>query len=347
MLKQELLGNSIQNWGIALLIILGAYICTKIVSLLYKKLIVPLAKKTKNKLDDVLVDASEPPLKFAIILIGLWVAMRYIQYPASYINEIDSAYKILITLNSTWFIARLCSSLISVYWASAENNGRSSKMSPIVNRTILVIIWIIGFFTALSNIGINISALLGTLGIGGIAFALAAQDTIKNIFGAFTILTDKPFSIGDTVRVDTHEGTIIDIGIRSTKMRNGDKRIITFPNYKMSDASVINISAEPMRRVVMKLGLTYNTTPEKMQTAISILKHIPTKISEVSDRDLGADFTDFADSALVITFIYYIKKGSPISETKSKVNMEILSTFNHEGLSFAYPSQTIYIESDK
>lgn len=90
-------------------------------------------------------------------------------------------------------------------------------MMPIIRRTILVIVWIIGLVMALSNIGVNIGALLGTLGIGGIAFALAAQDTVKNVFGAFTILTDKPFNIGDTIRVDHIEGTVIDVGVRSTK----------------------------------------------------------------------------------------------------------------------------------
>ena len=91
----------------------------------------------------------------------------------------------------------------------------------------LVVVWIIGLVMALSNVGVNISALLGTLGIGGIAFALAAQDTVKNVFGAFTLLTDKPFNIGDTIRFDNFEGTVVDIGIRSTRIMNYDKRIIT------------------------------------------------------------------------------------------------------------------------
>lgn len=127
----------------------------------------------------------------------------------------------------------------------------------------LVVVWIIGLVMALSNVGVNISALLGTLGIGGIAFALAAQDTVKNVFGAFTLLTDKPFNIGDTIRFDNFEGTVVDIGIRSTRIMNYDKRIITFPNYKITDSSIINISSEPMRRVVLNLGLTYDTTAKK------------------------------------------------------------------------------------
>lgn len=347
MLEQKLLGETLENWGISFLILLGTIVVIKLASIIYRKLVTPIVKKTKNKLDDVIFEALESPLKFAIALIGMWIAIHNIAFSANYSTKIDDAYKVLIILNITWFFARLCSNLISIYWASADGAGRNNRMSPIINRTILVIIWIVGFFTALININIDISALLGTLGIGGIAFALAAQDTIKNIFGAFTILTDKPFSIGDTVRVDGHEGTIIDIGIRSTKMRNHDKRIITFPNYKMADTSVMNISAEPMRRIVMKLGLTYNTTPEQMTQALTILKGVPSKVKYVSSSDLTADFTDFADSALVITFIYYIEKRGTVSTVRSNVNMEILKAFSEAGLEFAFPTQTIHIETSK
>ena len=138
---------------------------------------------------------------------------------------------------------------------------------------------------ALSNVGVNISALLGTLGIGGIAFALAAQDTVKNVFGAFTLLTDKPFNIGDTIRFDNFEGTVVDIGIRSTRIMNYDKRIITFPNYKITDSSIINISSEPMRRVVLNLGLTYDTTAKKMKEALELLKAIPKRVENVRSEE--------------------------------------------------------------
>lgn len=196
------------------------------------------------------------------MLLGIWIAIHRLVYPSSFVKVIDNTYSILIVLNITWIFARLFSGLLELYWEK-KPNGQVNKMMPIIKRAILVVVWIIGLVMALSNIGVNISALLGTLGIGGIAFALAAQDTVKNIFGAFTILTDKPFSIGDTIRVDSFEGTIVDVGVRSTKMMDYDKRIITFPNYKITDANIINISSEPMRRVVLNIGLTYDTTPEK------------------------------------------------------------------------------------
>lgn len=349
MLEKEILGNTIENWGISIIIILIAVIITKLVSLFNQKVLKSFTRKTKNRLDDVIIDAIESPILFGIMLIGIWVAVHRLVYPDNVVKAVDAAYKILIVLNITWFFARLINSLIEVFWANQADNSKrtqkhTSKMMPIIKRTILVIVWIIGIIMALSNVGVNISALLGTLGIGGIAFALAAQDTIKNIFGAFTIFTDRPFSIGDTVKIDNFEGTIIDVGVRSTKMRDYDKRIITFPNYKITDASVINISAEPMRRVIMKIGLTYDTTPEKMNEAMNILKNMPSKVKYVSSKDLVVNFSDFTDSALVITFIYFIEKKGDIGSTSSDVNMEVLSSFNTAGLSFAYPTQTLYIE---
>ena len=348
MLENELWGNTIENWGISILIILGAIIIVKLLSLLGKKVIKPFVTGTDNHLDDVIFYSLEAPVKFAIILLGIWIAIHRLVYPDSFVKVVDNAYSILIVLDITWFFGRLFSSLLHVYWGK-QSNGQANKMMPIIKRTILVIVWLIGIVMALSNVGVNISALLGTLGIGGIAFALAAQDTVKNVFGTFTILTDKPFSIGDTIRVDSYEGTVVDVGVRSTKIMNYDKRIITFPNYKITDTSIVNISSEPMRRVVLNLGLTYDTTSEKMKEALELLKSIPKRVENVSSNpsDIVAVFTEYSDSALVIMYIYFIEKQGDILGVTSNMNMEILAAFNKAGLNLAFPTRTVYIQKDE
>ena len=348
MLENELWGNTIENWGISILIILGAIIIVKLLSLLGKKVIKPFVTGTDNHLDDVIFYSWEAPVKFAIILLGIWIAIHRLVYPDSFVKVVDNAYSILIVLDITWFFGRLFSSLLQVYWGK-QSNGQANKMMPIIKRTILVIVWLIGIVMALSNVGVNISALLGTLGIGGIAFALAAQDTVKNVFGAFTILTDKPFSIGDTIRVDSYEGTVVDVGVRSTKIMNYDKRIITFPNYKITDTSIVNISSEPMRRVVLNLGLTYDTTSEKMKEALELLKSIPKRVENVTSNpsDIVAVFTEYSDSALVIMYIYFIEKQGDILGVTSNMNMEILAAFNKAGLNLAFPTRTVYIQKDE
>ena len=348
MLEYELWGNTLESWGISILIIVGAVVVVKLISLFSRKVLKPFITRTPNHLDNVIYYSLESPIKFAVMLLGIWIAIHRLGYPDNFVKTIDNAYRILIVLDITWVFARLIGGLLEIYLRK-DSTGQTHKMMPIIKRTALVLVWIIGIVMALSNIGVNISALLGTLGIGGIAFALAAQDTVKNIFGAFTIFTDKPFNIGDTIRVDSFEGTVIDVGARSTKIMDYDKRIITFPNYKITDANIINISSEPKRRVVLNLGLTYDTTPEKMKEALDILKAIPERVENVSSNpsDTTAVFTNYADSALVIMYIYFIEKQGDILGVTSNMNMEILSSFNKAGLEFAFPTQTVYIQKDE
>ena len=348
MLEYELWGNTLESRGISILIIVGAVVVVKLISLFSRKVLKPFITRTPNHLDNVIYYSLESPIKFAVMLLGIWIAIHRLVYPDNFVKTIDNAYRILIVLDITWVFARLIGGLLEIYLRK-DSTGQTHKMMPIIKRTALVLVWIIGIVMALSNIGVNISALLGTLGIGGIAFALAAQDTVKNIFGAFTIFTDKPFNIGDTIRVDSFEGTVIDVGARSTKIMDYDKRIITFPNYKITDANIINISSEPKRRVVLNLGLTYDTTPEKMKEALDILKAIPERVENVSSNpsDTTAVFTNYADSALVIMYIYFIEKQGDILGVTSNMNMEILSSFNKAGLEFAFPTQTVYIQKDE
>ncbi len=348
MLNYEIWGNTVQTWIISLLIIAGAFIVVKLLSLLSRKVIKPFVGRTKNRVDDILYYSLESPLKFAVMLLGIWIAIHRLVYPDHLVKYVDNAYSILIVLDITWVLARLSTSLLQQYWGKRPD-GHAMKMIPVIRRTILVLVWIIGIVTALSNVGVDINALWGTLGIGGIAFALAAQDTVKNIFGAFTIFTDKPFGIGDTINVNGFEGTVVDVGMRSTRILGYDRRITSYPNYKITDASIVNISSEPMRRAMVKLGLTYDTGADKMKEALDILKGLPAKVQDVSGNpsDITAYFSDYTDSALVITFYYYIEKQGDILKVTSDMNLAILNAFNKAGLEFAFPTRTLFVHQDE
>lgn len=351
MLEQTLYKNTLHDWLISLIIIAAALIVNKIIILLNKHVIQKLTSKTTSRLDDILFKMLQAPVLFGIILVAIWFAARRLDLGTSAELVILKSYRILTVLNITWFIARLVNALIKEYWTtekgeSIKNKKLDTHLISIIQKTILTVIWALGGVMALNNIGVDVRALLGTLGIGGLAFALAAQDTIKNMFGGIAIFTDRPFRIGDRVKVDKYDGFIEDIGIRSTRIRTLEKRLVTIPNYKMVDAPVENVSEEPMRRVLTKLGLTYNTTPGEMNEAMEILRTMPDKVENVHPKDITVAFTDFTDFALVITFIYFIKKDADVMETPSQVNTEILRSFNAAGLQFAFPTQTIYIEKE-
>jgi len=325
-----------------------------LLTLLNRKIVKRLTSKSATKFDDILFVSLEKPLGVGIMLFAVWLAASRLIHEKEIIDLLSKSFDALLVLDVTWFFARFISALIEEDQPKTDSRQSSSpkrlridaKLYPVIRRVVLIIIWFLGIVTALHSVGLQLTALLSTLGIGGIAFALAAQDTIKNMFGGFTIFSDKPFSIGDVVRIGTNEGEVIDIGLRSTRILNYDKRVITLPNFSVMDSFIINISSEHGRRIVMEIGLTYDTSYEKMQEAMRILKELPKQISEMKDKGIVTSLTDFAESSLVITFIYFIQKGANIFETRSKVNMEILRTFNQAGLSFAFPTRTVVLEKN-
>ena len=347
MLTQIYYGNSLKDWLISILIIIAAIFLNKIIVLLNKHVIQKLTSKTKNRLDDILFRMLEAPVLLGIMLLAIWVACIRLDLKPQFDNFIANSYQFLIVINITWFVVRFVNALIEEYLvpAAEENTTKylDNTLIPIVRRAILGVIWALGVLMALKNIGVDVAALIAGLGIGGLAFALAAQDTIKNIFGGITIFTDRPFRIGDRIKVDGFEGFVEDIGIRSTRLRTLEKRLVTIPNYKIVEASIENVTNEPMRRVLMNIGLTYNTTPEKMNEALEILKSMPKIFKNVDDKELVAVFSDFASYSLNIKFIYWVK-GGDVVEIPSQVNLAILKTFTDAGLSFAFPTQTVILE---
>jgi MscS family membrane protein len=340
-------GNNLESWGISLLIIAGAFVLIKIISFINKRFIQKLTSKTSSRLDDILFKMLEAPVLLGVMLVAIWIASSRLELPIKVDRIIYKSYQILIVLNITWFVSRFVNALIHEYLepAAEKNQTRliSTSILPLVKRTILSLIWALGIVMALNNVGVDVATLITGLGIGGLAFALAAQDTIKNIFGGITIFTDNPFRIGDRIKVDGFDGFVEDIGIRSTRIRTLEKRLVTIPNYKIVEASVENVSEEPKRRVLMKIGVVYNTSPEKMEMAIRILKNIPQKVKHVDPDELITTFSDFGEHALIITFVYFVLKAGDVMLTPSEVNFEILKQFKEAELEFAYPTQTIYL----
>ncbi len=346
MMDYLLWGNSLKTWAISLLFVLGAAVIVKLLSLLGRKVILPFIKQTDNKWDNAFYYALSAPIKFAIILLGIWIALHRLVYPDNVVRIVDNAYRILIVLDATWFFVRLAGGFMQHY---PMTNNEARRMMPVIRRVVFAALWSVGIVMALSNIGINISALLGTLGIGGIAFALAAQDTVKNVFGALTIFTDKPFAIGDTIRIDNFEGTVVDVGARSTRILNYDKRIITLPNHRVAEASIINISSEPMRRTTVNIGIDPGVTARQMSRALEMLRDIPILVNGLSEKpaDTSVNFSAYTESALIITCYFFIKKEADILKVTSDMNISILAILNKVKVELANPTHILYIHQEQ
>jgi MscS family membrane protein len=214
-----------------------------------------------------------------------------------------------------------------------------------VRRGVKIIIWVMSVIMALDNAGYDITTVLAGLGVGGLALALAAQDSAKNIFGVFTIFTDTPFKLGERIKAGGHDGTVMEIGLRSTKIKTLEGRTVIIPNAEFSDGAVENISSEPARKVVLNLGLTYDMNDKQIEKAMQTLQDIAADNEEDIQENPSIGFNAFGDFALNVVFVYYIKKGSDILGTQTKINLEILKRFNKGKIELAFPTQTILTKS--
>ncbi len=342
--------NTVLEWLIALGIILGVYILGKIVYRIFSTIVRKLTAKTKTKLDDIIVDMIEEPIVAAMIITGIWFAFKGLNLSENVANNLGFIMQFTIVMLIAWLVSRLLDALIEEYLVPLTANSESDmddQLLPILRKGVRIIIWSMAIIIGLNNAGYDVTTLIAGLGIGGLAFAMAAKDTVANIFGGFTIFTDKPFGINDRVKIGNYDGSVVEIGVRSTRLKTSAGRIVTIPNSKFADSAVENISIEPTRKIILQLGLTYDTTPESMENALVILKEIAGANSDVTDEPT-IFFSGFGDFSMNITFIYYIEKESPIAGTQNSINLAVLKQFNQAGLDFAFPTQTLYnIDANK
>lgn len=343
-LNKDFYGNTIQDWAISFGIILSALIIGKILYWIIGKFVKKAAAKTKSGLDDLLVDKLEEPVVYGLIIIGFYWGFQRLSFGQSIDGFFNHVFIIIIALNVTWLFVRVVDSLIEEYVmpiVSRSESDLDDQLMPVIRKTVKAAMWALGIIIGLNNAGFDVAALIAGLGIGGLALALAAQDTVKNIFGGIMVFIDKPFKITDRIKVNGWDGTVEEIGVRSTRIRTLEGRLVTMPNGQFSDNAVENVTREPSRKVVINLGLTYETSPDNMEKAIQMLKDTAAKNDGV-DKDVSVGFNTWGDFAMGILFIYYIKSQSDILETQTEINMQILRQFNEAGLEFAYPTQTIY-----
>lgn len=342
-LHQEFYGNSILNWAIAVGILILSFVVVKMLYWIFSNVIRRLTSKTKTNLDDVLIDKLEKPLTYLVLILGYWISIHYLVFKVNVELVLENVAYFLLVIDVTAILSRIVDALITEIIMPISEKSDSSfdnQLIPVIQKGVRSIIWILGIIIGLDNIGFDITAMIAGLGIGGLALALAAQDSVKNIFAGIMIFLDKPFRIKDRIQVDGFDGIVEEVGLRSTRLRTLEGRIVTIPNSRFTDNSVTNVTSQPTLKVKLNLGLIYDTDEVQMQKAIDILEDIVKNQEAITD-DYAAGFNGFGDFSLNILFIYYVKPDSHWLDTQTLVNKEILRRFNKEGLEFAFPTQTI------
>ncbi|MDH3999255.1 MAG: mechanosensitive ion channel family protein, partial [Desulfuromonadales bacterium] len=273
----EVLGIRLGQYLAAFAIILIAYIGKRLFAWIFAKAIMPLALKSKRELDDRFLACVKKPAELLIVLLGLFIAAEILQLPQEPLNLDRFAInllKALVIFDIGWFMFNLVD-MIDHYlkkWAGKTKSTLDDHLAPLLRKSLRIFIVIIAGLMVIQNFGYPITGVIASLGIGGLAFALAAKDTVSNIFGSLMIIFDRPFQIGDWIQAGDLEGTVEEVGFRSTKIRTFAKTLIAVPNNIIANTAINNYSRMPKRRIRTTVGIGYDATPAQMREVVTRIR---------------------------------------------------------------------------
>lgn len=337
--------NTAYDYMLALAIFIGLVIILKIFQAIILAYLKKVAMKTKTDFDDTLIDifkSIKPPFYF---FVAVYFAVKTLLLP-------DIASKVLFVLfvvTLVYEIIRAFEKLVgyfinkSLSKGNEENKEHNQAVIKTLQLIIRIILWVMGLILILSNLGIDVTSLIAGLGIGGIAIALALQNVLSDLFSSFSIYMDKPFKVGDFIMVGTDGGTVEKIGLKTTRIQTLQGEELVIGNKELTSARVQNFGVMEKRRVIFSLGVTYDTSQDKLEKIPQIIKNIieQTDLAEF-DR---CHFRTYADSSLNFEIVYYINSAdyTAYMDIRHQVNLAIFQKFAEAKIEFAYPTQTLYV----
>ena len=346
MQSNTFLGMPLYKFAEALGIFLLFLLFRKIFALIVIAALKKATSFTATTIDDKILQVLEGPLKFAFIILGLYIAF----FVAGVSNPfVDQLIKSLVIFLIFWLLYNSVIVLDESIYRFARKFGKElyREIGAFFIKTLKIFIVAIGLVSILQVWDINVSAFLASLGLGGLAFALAAKDTAANLFGGLSILADRALKIDDWIKVGGVEGTVEDIGLRTTKIRTFEKSLVTVPNQIIANNPIENFSRRNIRRIKMRVGLVYSTTHEQMKAILNDIRNMLQSHPGIAqDATLLVNFDEFEDSSLSI-FIYCFTNTAEWAKylaIKEDVNLKIMEIVQRHGSDFAFPSESIYIE---
>jgi len=347
-----LLDITLAHWLMALVALFTTVVAQRYIVRVFHAIAKKITARTDTRLDDLLLEAAERPAGMLIFVVGVVISVHLLNPPAAIfplMHLADSASRIMTIVIGVWFLWRLTEGLSAYFSARAKQTDSTldDQLVPFVAKTLKVFLIITAVLVVAQNMGYSVSGLIASLGIGGIAVAMAAKDTISNIFGSIMILVDRPFVVGDWIKTSEFEGVVEQVGFRSTHIRTFERTLVNVPNSTLANMVIDNIDGRCERRINMRIGLTYATTPTQMQTVLTRIEQLLCDHPGVDQSYKLVKFDAFEDSALSI-FIYYFsssKVWEDYLQLRQEINLQIMELLEELGLEFAFPTRTLHIES--
>ena len=350
-LTHSYIGNTLLVYAIAL----GSFLAGAIIIFIINKVVLARLKKwaktTDTKIDDFLLRGLEKSIIPILYVIAFYLSIKTLELHPKIGRAVDVASIILIT----FFIIKMITSAfrfglhsyIKMKAEAEEDAERRIKQIRGITAIISFFIWVIGFVFLLDNLGFEITTVIAGLGIGGIAIALAAQAILGDLFSYFVIFFDRPFEIGDFIVTGEYKGSIEHIGIKTTRVRSLSGEQLIFSNSDLTNSRIQNFKRMERRRVVFKIGLIYQTSSEKLEEAVEIVKKVIIDHPDVT-YDRG-HFASFGAFSLDFEFVFFVLSNdyNKYMDIQQDVNLQVYREFEKRGIEFAYPTQTLFVNKEE
>ncbi len=337
-----------QLLGAALLVLLGL-VTRALIAWLVAEQGTRLLMLNKLRVDSALVKAASKPVG-TLVCVLLWTwAIPVLRFGVGTNQIALFALRVAAAVAGVLVLYRVID-VVSDAWgghAAQTDTKLDDQLVPLVRKSAKVVTGVIGFIFVLQNLEVDVASLVAGASLGGLAFSLAARDTVANLFGSLSIFTDRPFQVGDWIKVDGVEGVVEEVGMRSTRVRTFYRSLVTVPNSKVADAVVDNFGQRDARRDTFRLSVTYGTSAEQMEALCDGIRGILTANPAVKKDAYEVHFAAFADSGLEVLVYYFLEVTSWSDELRNRhlLYLEIMRLAESLGVEFAFPTRTLHIAS--
>ena len=346
-LNQVFLNNRVLDYLLFLLAVVGSFVVVRIFRCVILRRLENRAERTKTSVDDFVVKGIRGQLLPIVFIVAVYLGTKIMYLSTTLAKVVDFVALALVTILGAAFLSSLAVFIFRKYWEKKKKETDSTMVTKFISGLLKIVIWTIALLLFLDNIGVKVNSIIAGLGIGGVAIAFAAQSVLTDIFCYFTIFFDRPFEIGDFIIAGTQMGTVEHIGVKTTRLRSLGGEELIFSNTDLTSARISNYKTLEKRRVLFQIGVTYDTSMNMLREIPRIVR---TVIEKIPGTEFGrAHFFAYDDSSLNFEIVYFVLSGDydKYMDIHQQVNLGLKEEFDLRKISFAFPTQTLHIESTK
>ncbi|MDZ7772257.1 MAG: mechanosensitive ion channel family protein [Balneolaceae bacterium] len=348
-LRGEWMGLQVWQYLAIFLWLLTGFVLRKVFEYFFENYGRGLVSSSTTQWDDRLLHETEKPVSFLFMMGFYWATFTNLMLSVTVNYYLALALEVAFSASFVWLFYNL-SNVFSEYLMKMTSRTESKlddQLVPLLRKTLKVFVLVIGIIFILQNHGINVASLLAGLGLGGLAIALAARETLANFFGSITIFTDKPFQVGDWIVTDKVEGTVEEVGFRSTRIRTFYNSLVSVPNSKLADSAIDNMGLREYRRLRTVLNLTYDTTADQMEAFTEGIRELVRGNEHIRQDFFEVHFSEYGPHSLdVMVYIFFdVPDWSTELRERHRFLLNIKALAEDVGVEFAFPTRTLHMES--